>query len=37
MRKAGLVALAIVIVSFAIAAYMYPIMPDQMASHWNAH
>jgi uncharacterized membrane protein len=28
--------LGIVILSFAIAVYLYPMMPDRVASHWNA-
>ena len=35
-RKAEWVALAVVVLSFALAVYFYPIMPDRMASHWNA-
>ena len=34
-RKAEMFSLAIVLLSFAIAAYFYPIMPDQIVSHWN--
>ncbi len=34
-RKAEMFSLAIVLLSFAIAAYFYPMMPDQIASHWN--
>lgn len=36
MRKAELAALGIVLLSFAIAVYLYPTMPDRLASHWNA-
>jgi uncharacterized membrane protein len=36
MRKAELAALGIVLLSFAIAIYLYPMMPDRLASHWNA-
>jgi uncharacterized membrane protein len=34
-RKAEMFSLGIVLVSFALAVYFYPIMPDQIASHWN--
>jgi uncharacterized membrane protein len=36
MRKIEIAALAIVLVSFAIGIYLYPQMPEIMASHWNA-
>jgi len=36
VRIAELIAFAIVIVSFIIAAYYYPLMPEKIASHWNA-
>ncbi len=36
-RKSYFVALALVVVSFALSAYYYPRMPDQIASHWNAN
>ena len=35
MRKSEIIILVILAVSFAIAVYLYPQMPDQMASHWN--
>ncbi|MCO8246003.1 MULTISPECIES: SdpI family protein [unclassified Haladaptatus] len=35
-RKSYFVALALVVVSFALGVYYYPRMPDQIASHWNA-
>ncbi len=35
-RKSYLVALALVVVSFALSVYYYPRMPDQIATHWNA-
>lgn len=36
MRTAYLAVLAILIISFAIAAYAYPQVPDNVPSHWNA-
>ncbi|NOZ81286.1 MAG: SdpI family protein [DPANN group archaeon] len=36
MRKASWFLLGIIIVSFLLALYYYPQMPEQMASHWNA-
>jgi uncharacterized membrane protein len=30
-----IIALAIIIVSFAVGAWLYPSMPERMASHWN--
>lgn len=36
MRKAELIALLIVVLSFVIAGYFFPLMPDKMVSHWNA-
>jgi uncharacterized membrane protein len=36
MRKAEMLALLVIIVSFAISAYFYPILPDEIATHWNA-
>jgi uncharacterized membrane protein len=36
MRTATMISLAIVLVSFIIGAYLYPSMPAEMASHWNA-
>ncbi|MEM7825742.1 MAG: SdpI family protein [Candidatus Aenigmatarchaeota archaeon] len=35
MRKSEKIALAIVIFSFVLAFYLYPQMPEIMASHWN--
>ena len=34
--KSEMFCLGIVILSFAIAVYLYPMMPDRVASHWNA-
>ncbi len=36
MRKANIFILALVVISFAIGIWLYPQMPDSMASHWNA-
>jgi uncharacterized membrane protein len=36
MRKTIIAALVIIIISFAIGLYLYPQMPDKLASHWNA-
>lgn len=36
MRTASITALMIILLSFGIAFYLYPQMPDIMASHWNA-
>ncbi|MFH1664072.1 MAG: SdpI family protein [archaeon] len=36
MRKAEWIALAVVVLSFVIAGYFYPLMPDKMVSHWGA-
>jgi uncharacterized membrane protein len=35
MRKTTIIIL-IILVSFAVGIYFYPLMPDWMASHWNA-
>lgn len=37
MKKANIAILIIIIFSFIIAIYLYPQMPDRMASHWNAN
>ena len=36
MRKTEKLVLAVIAVSFVIGIALYPEMPDQMASHWNA-
>ncbi len=36
MRKTEKIILGIFVLSFVIGIYLYPQMPDQMASHWNA-
>jgi len=35
MRKSEIIILIITIVSFALGIYLYPQMPEKMASHWN--
>ena len=36
MRKSYAIALGIIILSFILGVYLYPRMPEKMASHWNA-
>ena len=36
MRKTGIIALGIILISFLLGIYFYNKMPEQMASHWNA-
>lgn len=36
MSRSDAAVLAIVLMSFALGIYLYPSMPDTMASHWNA-
>jgi uncharacterized membrane protein len=36
MKKTQIITLFIIFASFALAIYLYPQMPDQMASHWDA-
>jgi len=36
MRKANIVILGIILISFIIGGYFYPQMPEKVASHWNA-
>lgn len=36
MRRSELIAVGIVIILFAVGIYMYPQLPDTIASHWNA-
>lgn len=36
MRRAEIAVLAVVLVSLFIGIYIYPMMPERMASHWNA-
>ncbi len=35
MRKSTLIAATIVLISFAIGIYIYPQLPEKVASHWN--
>ncbi len=36
MKKTTILILLLILASFAIAFYFYPLMPDRIASHWNA-
>ncbi|MCQ1536971.1 SdpI family protein [Methanosarcina sp. KYL-1] len=36
MRKATLATIGLVLLSFILSIYFYPVVPEQMASHWNA-
>ena len=36
MKKTAIAAIAIIILSFIIGIYLYPQMPERMASHWNS-
>jgi uncharacterized membrane protein len=36
MKKINIAIILVIILSFGISAYLYPIMPDSMASHWGA-
>ena len=36
MRKSEIIAIGIVLLSFAIGIYVFPGMPEKIASHWNA-
>jgi len=35
MKKSIIIAIGIIILSFAVGLYFYPSMPERMASHWN--
>lgn len=35
MKKTIIAALVIILISFAVGIYLYPKMPERMASHWN--
>jgi len=34
--KSSAVVLGIILLSFIVSVYVYPVMPEEMASHWNA-
>ncbi len=36
MKKANIIILGIILISFIIGGYFYPQMPEKVASHWNA-
>jgi uncharacterized membrane protein len=36
MRRSELIAVGIVVILFAVGIYVYPQLPDTLASHWNA-
>ncbi|NQU97936.1 SdpI family protein [Candidatus Woesearchaeota archaeon] len=36
MKKTNILIMAVIIISFIIGIYLYPSMPEEMASHWNA-
>lgn len=35
MNKAKIFSILIILISFGVALYFYPLLPDQVASHWN--
>lgn len=37
MRKAVSIALILIIIQFTVAIYLYPVMPDRIAIHWNLY
>lgn len=37
MKISRIVAISIIVVSFILAIFLYPRMPEQMASHWNVN
>lgn len=37
MKKTNVVILLIIVLSFAVSAYFYPLLPDQIVSHWGAN
>ncbi|MBU0476650.1 SdpI family protein [Patescibacteria group bacterium] len=36
MKKSVIIVMGIILASFAIGIYFYPLMPENVASHWNA-
>ena len=36
IRKAEIIVVGIVILSFVVSIYFYPQLPEKMATHWNA-
>jgi len=36
MRKSEIIILGIALISFAVGIYLYPLMPEKIASHWSA-
>lgn len=36
MKTSRIIAISIIVVSFILAIFLYPRMPEQMASHWNS-
>ncbi len=37
MKKTTIAAIVLIIIAFVLAIYLYPKMPEQMASHWNGN
>jgi len=37
MRKSEIIIIGLILLSFIIGIYYYPQMPEEVASHWNAH
>jgi uncharacterized membrane protein len=36
-RKSEIIIIAMILLSFAIGIYFYPLMPEKIVSHWNAN